>query len=121
MSYSENIIARFERQKQKGIKKYGQILEDNPRGPIEALEFLAEELTDGLNYLEELKSKLEEFKTFTEYQTMPISGYDLALIEQFKGMRGLVTIEVKEGGYGCQEYSIVKFDGTCIPTTKRGR
>ena len=57
--YLDNIIERFDRQTEKGIKKYGQTLEDNPRtDPLVALEYLAEELTDGLMYLEELKEKL---------------------------------------------------------------
>ena len=50
--YLDRIVARFKRQEQKGISKYGQILEDNPRGVLEALEYLAEELTDGLMYVE---------------------------------------------------------------------
>lgn len=55
--YLDRIVARFKRQEQKGINKYGQILEDNPRGVLEALEYLAEELTDGLMYVEEAIEK----------------------------------------------------------------
>jgi len=58
--YLDRIIARFKRQEQKGISKYGQILEDNPRGLLEALEYLAEELTDGLMYVEEAIEKAEQ-------------------------------------------------------------
>ena len=58
--YLQQILARFERQEAKGILKYGQILEDNPRGPVEALEFLAEELTDGLMYIEEAIEKIKQ-------------------------------------------------------------
>jgi hypothetical protein len=58
--YLDRIIARFKRQEQKGISKYGQILEDNPRGALEALEYLAEELTDGLMYVEEAIEKAEQ-------------------------------------------------------------
>lgn len=63
--YLNKIIARFKRQEQKGLNKYGQILEDNPRGYIEALEYLAEELTDGLMYVQEaiVKLKLETYRT----------------------------------------------------------
>lgn len=60
MNYLSRIIARFERQKAKGISKYGQPLEQNNRDVIEALEYLAEELTDGLMYLEEVKEKLQK-------------------------------------------------------------
>jgi hypothetical protein len=55
--YLDRIVARFKRQEAKGISKYGQILEDNPRGLLEALEYLAEELTDGLMYVEEAIEK----------------------------------------------------------------
>jgi phosphoribosyl-ATP pyrophosphohydrolase len=58
--YLDNIITRFNRQTEKGINKYGQTLEDNPRtDPLIALEYLAEELTDGLMYIEEAKEKLQ--------------------------------------------------------------
>lgn len=67
--YLFRIMDRFNRQNEKGISKYGDILENNPRGPEEALEYLAEELTDGLNYLEELKEKLPaDHMGFNEYQ-----------------------------------------------------
>ena len=56
--YLDRIIARFKRQEQKGTSKYGQILEDNPRGLLEALEYLEEERTDGLMYVEEAIEKV---------------------------------------------------------------
>lgn len=58
--YLDRIVARFKRQEAKGISKYGQILEDNLRGLLEALEYLAEELTDGLMYVEEAIEKAEQ-------------------------------------------------------------
>lgn len=64
--YLDRIVARFKRQEAKGISKYGQILEDNPRGLLEALEYAAEEVTDLLMYLEEAVEKakvIEQFKT----------------------------------------------------------
>ena len=64
--YLDRIVARFKRQEQKGISKYGQILEDNPRGVLEALEYLAEELTDGLMYVEEAIEKAGQ----TDYRTL---------------------------------------------------
>lgn len=57
--YFDRIAARFARQTEKGIKKYGQVLEDNPRtNTLEVLEYLAEELTDGLMYVEEAIEKI---------------------------------------------------------------
>lgn len=64
--YLDRIVARFKRQEQKGISKYGQILEDNPRGALEALEYLAEELTDGLMYVEEAIEKAGQ----ADYRTL---------------------------------------------------
>lgn len=64
--YLDRILARFKRQKAKGIAKYGQPLEDNPRGVIEALEYLAEELTDGLMYVEEAIEKLKKERQETD-------------------------------------------------------
>ena len=64
--YLDRIVARFKRQEAKGISKYGQILEDNPRGLLEALEYLAEELTDGLMYVEEAIEKAGQ----ADYRTL---------------------------------------------------
>ena len=58
-TYLKSIIARFGRQKAKGINKYGKPLEQNDREVVEAMEYLAEELTDALMYLEEVKEKLQ--------------------------------------------------------------
>lgn len=45
------------RQTEKGVKKYGQRLEDNEDlGVIERLEYLEEELIDGLMYIEHIKA-----------------------------------------------------------------
>lgn len=59
MQYINRILARFSRQRVKGINKYGRPLEQNDREVLEAIEYLAEELTDGLMYLEEVKEKLQ--------------------------------------------------------------
>ena len=58
--YLERILNRFNKQREKGISKYGQILEENPRDVILALEALAEELTDALMYTEEAIEKCKE-------------------------------------------------------------
>ena len=58
--YLSEIIERFKKQAAKGFKKYGQYLEDNDRPATEALEYLAEELTDGLMYIQEAIAKLKE-------------------------------------------------------------
>lgn len=59
--YWENICKMQKRQTEKGLKKYGQILEENTgMSIIERLEYLEEELIDGLMYLEHIKEMLKE-------------------------------------------------------------
>lgn len=53
--FKDRIDARFAAQERKGIEKYGQPLEQNHGNYDYRLEHLAEELTDGLHYLEWLK------------------------------------------------------------------
>jgi hypothetical protein len=55
-SYWANICKMQKKQTEKGLKKYGQILEENTDMTIlERLEYLEEELIDGLMYLEHIK------------------------------------------------------------------
>lgn len=61
MGYWENICGMYERQRDKRIKIYGQTLEENTKlSPIERLEYLQEELIDGLMYIEHIKSMLKK-------------------------------------------------------------
>jgi hypothetical protein len=53
--FKERVDARFEAQERKGIEKYGHPLEDNHGSFDYRLEHLAQELTDGLMYVEWLK------------------------------------------------------------------
>jgi hypothetical protein len=58
--YISSILERFERQKRKGLLKYGTQLEENTDLTAEErLEHLAEELTDALMYIEHLKKTLK--------------------------------------------------------------
>lgn len=58
--YLDRILNRFHQQKWKGIHKYGQVLEQNHGGILYRLEHLAEELTDGLMYVEWIKDFMKE-------------------------------------------------------------
>ena len=58
--YWENICALAEKQRRKGMDTYGQGLEDNPLTIKDRLEYLEEELIDGLMYIEHIKAKLIE-------------------------------------------------------------
>jgi len=53
--YLDKIIDRFRSQEAKGFNKYGQVLEQNHADIQERLEHLAQELSDGLMYIEWIK------------------------------------------------------------------
>lgn len=57
--YWERICKLSKRQREKGMKTYGQGLEDNPLSIMERLTYLEEELIDGLMYIEHIKAYLE--------------------------------------------------------------
>lgn len=56
--YWKNICAIAEKQREKGIKTYGSGIEDNPANIITRIEYLQEELVDGLMYCEWIKDYL---------------------------------------------------------------
>jgi hypothetical protein len=58
MAYRQPIIDRLDRQTAKGIAKYGGPIDKSGHltSAEEALEYLAEELTDGLVYVEHVKA-----------------------------------------------------------------
>lgn len=58
--YWERICELADRQREKGIKSYGQGLECNPSAMLVRIEYLQEELIDGLMYCEWLKELLLE-------------------------------------------------------------
>lgn len=65
--YLENIVKKMERQTNKGMEKYGQILEQNTELSMkERLIHLQEELIDSLFYVEHLIAKDEEHKRGAE-------------------------------------------------------
>ena len=60
-TYLDRISERLHRQAEKGLEKYGMLLEDNQGlGFDERIEHLAEELTDGLQYIEHLKELMNK-------------------------------------------------------------
>ncbi|AZS49248.1 hypothetical protein BpsS140_00055 [Bacillus phage vB_BpsS-140] len=55
-NYKQGIIKRLDGQIEKGVAKYNKVLENNTElSSVERIEHLAEELTDGLMYIEHLK------------------------------------------------------------------
>ena len=61
-SYTDRIIARINKQTDKGIKKYGANLQENPinLSIVEVVEYALEEVTDALIYLENVKERLAQ-------------------------------------------------------------
>lgn len=58
--YWDRICRLSERQRAKGMEKYGYGLEDNPMVIEERLTYLQEELVDALMYIEHIKEWIEE-------------------------------------------------------------
>lgn len=58
--YWERICRLSERQRENGMKTYGQGLENNPAAILTRLTYLEEELIDGLMYIEWIKDKIKE-------------------------------------------------------------
>ena len=90
--YQRRIFERFHSQRKKGIGKYGQPLEANPAGMDERLEHLAQELTDGLMYIEWLKEQPDGM-TFQTYSVAAMRTARLGESDQdlmINGVFGLV-------------------------------
>ena len=60
--YWERICNLSDRQRAKGMEKYGHGLESNPAAILKRIEHLQEELLDGLMYCEWIKDKLMELE-----------------------------------------------------------
>lgn len=66
LTYWKNISEINEKQRTKGIKEYGQTLEENKElSVVETLTMLEEELVDALNYIEKVKDLLQSNETLT--------------------------------------------------------
>lgn len=60
-TYWNNICDMYNKQRKKGIDTYGMTLEENvDMTDIERLEYLQEELIDGLMYIEHIKAMLNK-------------------------------------------------------------
>ena len=97
MNYAKNIIDLLERQRQKGISKYGAVLEDNTTlTSYQRIEHFEEELMDALMYEEHIKAVLEDSLTANDNQRMAMrtaSGMQNDVVEKhgllLNGLMGL--------------------------------
>lgn len=60
--YWDRITAIYNRQLEKGLKKYGLPLEDNPASIDTRIRYIEEELVDALMYIEWIKDNVREAK-----------------------------------------------------------
>lgn len=68
-NYRDNIIAMIDRQRDKGLSKYGEVLEDNVTLTVDQrLEHIQEELIDALMYVEHLRSAVLDKLTANDFQ-----------------------------------------------------
>jgi len=58
--YKSAIVERLDKQTNVGLHKYKTLLQDNKLNTMARLEYLAEELTDGLQYIEHVKESISE-------------------------------------------------------------
>jgi NTP pyrophosphatase (non-canonical NTP hydrolase) len=68
-NYRDNIIAMIDRQRDKGLSKYGEVLEDNVTLTVDQrLEHIQEELIDALMYIEHLRAAVLDKLTANDFQ-----------------------------------------------------
>ena len=71
--YWKNVNDLYKHQREKGLSKYGQTLEENTTLSIEQrIEHLEEELVDALQYCEHLKKATNDHLTANDYQRMSL-------------------------------------------------
>jgi hypothetical protein len=57
--YWDNICVIANKQREKGLRDYGQGIEDNPAAILDRIQHIEEELVDALMYLEWLKDGIQ--------------------------------------------------------------
>jgi len=81
--YKDRIDTRFNQQESKGIAKYSQALEQNHGRFDYRLEHLAEELTDGLMYVEWLKESGKIITSMFELLVQDMERLDFCPIDPY--------------------------------------
>jgi|GEM_PF-7065648 len=97
--YSDRIVKRIEAQTDKGIRKYGADMKDNPLHltALEVLEYAAEENADQAIYIEKAKEMIEEMLEGGKFtDKFPVRGLMLGLIE---GSISMNEVELRINGY----------------------
>lgn len=85
-TYRNNIMALIDRQRAKGLKKYGQTLEDNVTlSNLQRIEHAQEELVDALQYLEHLKQTQADRMTVADYERSALRTVNPENADKFLG------------------------------------
>lgn len=98
-AYTNRIIEVIEKQTDKGIRKYGAELKENPLHltPLQVLEYASEEGADLMVYLEKAKEMLKEMLDGGKFtDKFPVRGLMLGLLE---GSVTMNEIELRINGY----------------------
>ena len=96
MDYAKNIVDLLTKQREKGLAKYGETLEDNTTlSRAQRIEHLEEELIDALMYAEHIKAVAQDGLTANDYQRMAMRtasgmdcGEDGLLLNGVMGLNG---------------------------------
>lgn len=85
-SYRDNIVELIDRQREKGLKKYGQTLEQNTTlSTLQRIEHAQEELVDALQYLEHLKQTQADKLTVMDYERSALRTLNPENADRFDG------------------------------------
>ena len=91
-NYWDNVCLMQKRQTEKGIRTYGQRLEDNKSMTvIERLEYLEEELIDSLMYIEHIKATYLDNALTVGATIKCNSAEDMANMTTALGREGIMT------------------------------
>lgn len=109
VSYRDNIVELIDRQREKGLKKYGQTLEQNTTlSTLQRIEHAQEELVDALQYLEHLKQTQGDTLTANDYQRAAMRTASGMNYEDLRGEGQLLNAVMGLNGEAGECIDIVK-------------
>lgn len=84
MAYRQPIINRLDQQTKKGINKYGNTIDKSGylKSGIDRLNYLAEELTDGLVYIEHAKEYIQQLEEDRKFLFMLMTKENLQKVSE---------------------------------------
>ncbi len=108
-TYRDAIMQLIDKQRAKGLEKYGQTLEDNTTlTNCQRIEHAQEELVDALQYLEHLKQTQADRLTANDYQRAALRTVSEENRDKFDGHGPLLDAALGLGGEAGECLDIVK-------------